>query len=90
MKSVTSILSALALSVFSLTTAFASGGHAEVVDTSLTYNSGILVLAFAGFLALVVVVQTIPAVISLYGMIKKTAEESSRQQQAAARANANN
>ncbi len=87
MKSVTLTLSALALSVFSLTTAFASGGHAEVVDTSLTYNSGILVLAFAGFLALVVVVQTIPAVISLYNMIKKTAEESSRQQQTV-RANA--
>lgn len=87
MKSVTSILSVLALSVFSLTTAFASGGHTEVVDTSLTYNSGILVLAFAGFLALVVVVQTIPAVISLYNMIKKTAEESSRQQQTV-RANA--
>ncbi len=80
MKSAKSILTALALSVFSLTTAFASGGQGEVVDTSLTYNSGILVLAFAGFLALVVVVQTIPAVISLYTMIKKTAEESRQQQ----------
>ena len=44
-----------------------------IIDTSLTYNSGILVLAFAGFLALVVTVQTIPALISLYGMIKAAA-----------------
>ena len=86
MKSVTSILTALSLSVFSLTNAFASGSHSKVIDTSLTYNSGILVLAFAGFLALVVVVQTIPAIISLYEMIKKTAEASKQRQ--AVRANA--
>lgn len=67
------ILNTVALIFASLTSAFASGSAAHV-DTSLTYNSGILVLAFAGFLALVVVVQTIPAIISLYGMIKKTAE----------------
>ena len=67
------ILNTVALIFASLTSAFASGS-AAYVDTSLTYNSGILVLAFAGFLALVVVVQTIPAIISLYGMIKKTAE----------------
>ena len=57
----------------SLSTAFASGA-ADHVDTSVTFNSGILVLAFAGFLALVVVMQTIPAIISLYGMIKGAAE----------------
>jgi len=73
MKSVKTILTALALSVVSLSSAFASAEHAATVDTTLTYNSGILVLAFAGFLALVVVVQTIPAFISLYGMIKKAA-----------------
>ena len=67
------ILNTVALIFASLTSAFASGSAAHV-DTSLTYNSGILVLAFAGFLALVVVVQTIPAIISLYGMIKKAAE----------------
>lgn len=74
MKTIRTAVASLALSVFGLTSAFASSGHAETVDTSLTYNSGILVLAFAGFLALVVVVQTIPAVISLYGMIKGAAE----------------
>jgi hypothetical protein len=69
------IITTVALLLASLTTAFASGEHAAAhIDTSLTYNSGILVLAFAGFLALVVVVQTIPAVISLYGMIKGAAE----------------
>lgn len=85
MKSVRTILTSLALSVMGMSRAFASADHANQVDTSLTYNSGILVLAFAGFLALVVVVQTIPAVISLYNMIKKTAEESKQQQ--AVRAN---
>ncbi len=86
MKAVRTILTSLALSVVALGTAFASGGHQETVDTSVTYNSGILVLAFAGFLALVVVVQTIPAVVSLYNMIKKTAEESRQRQ--SVRANA--
>ncbi len=74
MKAITTIINTTALLLSGLTSAIASSGHAEVVDTSLTYNSGILVLAFAGFLALVVVVQTIPAIISLYGMIKGAAE----------------
>jgi len=74
MKSVRTILTTIALSVLGMSSAFASADHANHVDTSLTYNSGILVLAFAGFLALVVVVQTIPALISLYGMIKGAAE----------------
>ena len=67
------ILSTVALFFAGLTNAFASGSAAHI-DTGVTYNSGILVLAFAGFLALVVVMQTVPALISLYGMIKKTAE----------------
>lgn len=79
MKSVSTLCTALAVTLTGLTSAFASGAAAEV-DTSLTYNSGILVLAFAGFLALVVVVQLIPAVISLYGMITKTAQETKRQE----------
>ena len=72
-------VAAISLVFASLTSAFASGS-ANHVDTSVTYNSGILVLAFAGFLALVVVVQTIPAVVSLYGMIKKAAEEAKRKE----------
>ena len=72
MKPITA-LNTLFVLLASLSTAFASAVASEV-DTSLTYNSGILVLAFAGFLALVVVVQTVPALISLYGMIKGAAE----------------
>ena len=73
------IINTVALLLASLTSAFASE-HAATVDTTLTYNSGILVLAFAGFLALIVVVQTIPAFISLYGMIKKAAEATKNQE----------
>lgn len=75
MKFTRIIAATLALSALSFSSAFAAE-----VDTSLTYNSGILVLAFAGFLALVVVTQTVPAFISLYNMIKKTAEETKRQE----------
>jgi len=78
MKFLKTALVTSAISIANLTSAFASATH-DVVDTSLTFNSGILVLAFAGFLALVVVVQTIPAVITLYSMIKKAAEQSKQQ-----------
>ncbi len=89
MKTIRTALTSLALSAVCLSSALASEAHhAAEVDTNLTYNSGILVLAFAGFLALVVVVQTIPAFISLYNMIKKTAEEGRQKQ--AARADARN
>jgi hypothetical protein len=67
------MLSTVALLFASLSTAVAAGSAAHI-DTSVTYNSGILVLAFAGFLALVVVMQVVPALISLYGMIKGAAE----------------
>jgi hypothetical protein len=70
MKSLTTTFAAMFALFASLNTAFA----AEAIDTAVTYNSGILVLAFAGFLALVVVVQAVPALISLYGMIKVAAE----------------
>jgi len=80
MKTTSTIINTVTLLLASLTTAIASGEHAATVDSSLTYNSGILVLAFAGFLALVVVVQTIPAVISLYGMIKSAAEAAKSKQ----------
>jgi len=74
MKPTATIINTVTVLLASLTTSIASEHAAAHVDTSLTYNSGILVLAFAGFLALVVVVQTIPAIISLYGMIKGAAE----------------
>lgn len=82
MRSLKTVIVTSALLVASQTYAIASAAPGGV-DTSLTYNSGILVLAFAGFLALVVVVQTIPAVITLYSMIKAAAEQSKQQVPAA-------
>ena len=78
MRSLKTAIVTSALLAASQTYAIASAAPGGV-DTSLTYNSGILVLAFAGFLALVVVVQTIPAVITLYSMIKAAAEHSKQQ-----------
>ena len=43
---------------------------ALAADTHKVYASGILVLLFLGFCALVVVMQMIPAMMHLYGMIK--------------------
>jgi hypothetical protein len=43
---------------------------AFAVDTSQTYNSGILVGAFLAFCALVVVVQLMPTLIMLFAFIK--------------------
>jgi hypothetical protein len=75
MKTTATIINTVAVLFATLTSAIASAAPGDV-DTSLTFNSGILVLAFAGFLALVVVVQTIPAVITLYSMIKAAASKS--------------
>ena len=80
-KLLTSSLAATALMIVSLS-AVAATEAADGVDTSLTYNSGILVLAFAGFVALVVVVQLVPAMTSLYTMIKQATEGSRRRAEA--------
>jgi hypothetical protein len=48
--------------------AFASTGA-----TNKVFVSGPLILLFLGFCALVVVIQCIPAIIMLYGMIKGAA-----------------
>jgi hypothetical protein len=75
MKPTATIINTVAVLFATLTSAIASVAPGDV-DASLTFNSGILVLAFAGFLALVVVVQAIPAVITLYSMIKAAASKS--------------
>ena len=77
MKTIAIIINTVTVLLASLTSAIASAAP-EAVDTNLTFNSGILVLAFVGFLALVVVVQTIPAIITLYSMIKAAASESAK------------
>lgn len=47
---------------------------AMAADTSKVYNSGILVLLFVGFCALLVVAQLLPAVMNLMGMTKNAAK----------------
>lgn len=52
-------------------------GPAMSAETNKTYNSGILVLAFVGICALLVVAQLIPAIRSLFGMTKDAAKKNS-------------
>ena len=44
---------------------------AMAINTAQTYNSGILVLLFVGFCALLIVAQLVPAVLALFGMTKE-------------------
>jgi hypothetical protein len=64
----TSLLTAIAMNLVASTGAFAA-------DTHKVYSSGILVLVFIGFVALVVVVQMIPAIITLVGMLRSLASD---------------
>jgi hypothetical protein len=61
----TAICSAVAISLATGSSAFASSGV-----TNKVFVSGPLILLFLGFCALVVVIQCIPAIVMLYGMIK--------------------
>jgi len=67
-RTLTAICSAVGLSFVTSTAALASSGA-----TNKVFVSGPLILLFLGFCALVVVIQCIPAIIMLYGMIKGTA-----------------
>ena len=67
MKTLNTIITALALWLGVVPHAFAA-------TTTKVYSSGILVLVFLGFCALVVVVQLIPALITLVGMIRGMAK----------------
>ncbi len=71
------LLATLSLSLFAV--------PAFAVDTAKTYNSGILVLLFVGFCALVIVAQLVPAVLALFGMTKEVAQNSRRTASATAR-----
>ncbi len=53
-----------------LTTFMATIGNAYAATDPRTDNSGLLVAAFFGFCALVVIAQLIPAILILVGMIK--------------------
>jgi len=70
MRSAKSILSVLALLMVIATPVLAA-------DTATTYTSGILVLLFVGFCALLVVAQLLPAIKSLFGVTKDAAKKSS-------------
>jgi hypothetical protein len=45
-------------------------GPALAADTTKVYSSGVLVLAFVGLCALVIVAQMTPAIMMLVGLIK--------------------
>jgi len=62
-STLTALTSGIFMNLAAATCAFAA-------DTHKVYASGILVLVFIGFVALVVVVQMIPAIITLCGMLK--------------------
>lgn len=73
-QSLTAVCSAVALSLATSTGAFASSGA-----TNKVFVSGPLILLFLGFCALVVVIQCIPAIIMLYGMIKGVASSKEKE-----------
>lgn len=52
-------------------------GNAFAAGSTKVYNSGILVIGFLAICALVVVVQLIPAIMTLVGMLRGTANNSS-------------
>jgi len=54
------------------------------VDTAKTYTSGILILLFVGFCALLIVAQLVPALLALFGLTRQAARASSGHKQTAA------
>lgn len=64
MKTLTTLFITITLWLVAIPQAFAA-------STTRVYSSGILVLAFLGFCALIVVVQLIPALITLWGIVKE-------------------
>jgi len=79
MYPIKSMLSTLAITMMLITPAFA-------VDTATTYSSGVLVLLFIGFCALLIVAQLVPAVLVLFGMTRAVACGVKDKQAAAANA----
>jgi hypothetical protein len=70
------IMSGLVASLACVPNAFAT--------TAKIYSSSTLVLAFVGFLALVVVIQLIPAIMTLIGALKGVASKSDERMMAEA------
>ncbi|UCF88320.1 MAG: hypothetical protein JSV70_07850 [bacterium] len=57
--------------------------QAYAVDTTQTYQSGMLVLLFLGVCALIVVAQMVPALILMMGTISALAKKLRRKERAA-------
>ena len=64
-----SLLSSLAVVLILAAPAFA-------VDTAVAYSSGLLVLLFVGFCALIIVAQLVPAVLVLFGLTRAVTQGS--------------
>jgi hypothetical protein len=67
-RTLKTLCSAGAVNLLTATGVFASSDGS--ISTNQVLISGPLILLFLGFCALVVVIQLIPAMITLYGMIK--------------------
>jgi hypothetical protein len=68
MKTLSTVITAVVISLVTSSAALASSGV-----TNKVFVSGPLILLFLGFCALVVVVQCVPAIVMLCGMIKGAA-----------------
>jgi hypothetical protein len=68
MKTLRTILNMIAV-------VLSTAGYAWAVDTTQTYQSGIMVLLFLGVVALIVVAQMVPALILLVGTISAFAKK---------------
>ena len=73
-QTLTAVFSAVALSLITSTAALASSGA-----TNKVFISGPLILLFLGFCAMVVVIQCIPAIITLYAMITGAASSKEKE-----------
>jgi hypothetical protein len=73
MQRIKPFLTSLALVLVTVSPALA-------VDTSKAYNSGILVLLFVGFCALLIIAQLVPALLALFGLTKQAAQSGTRKQ----------
>lgn len=63
----TALVNALLISLATVSSAFAAGGHED--------NSGLFVYIFLGFCALIIALQVLPAVLMLFGMAKGVRKE---------------
>jgi hypothetical protein len=79
MKGTRIFSSTLAMLLAAAPSAFAS-------TTTRVYSSSMLVLAFVGFLALIVVIQLIPAIMTLIGALRGVAKKQDELRMAKARA----